>query len=216
MPFVERKSKGTGAFFKWDVIGKEFTGQYVRLGKGEFKGRDTYHAVFIQSGTGQEVRVNAPTVLRRRLEEEFKPGATLYIKYTHDENGNNPQPAKVFAIFEWEPDQQAPAAVPTAQPPATPIPVPQVPLAPPVPTTPPAALPTAPGPVPAAIPLPAPAAPAAPAPGQSEYQTLLARLEQAAGQSYPLMVKMLDSYTTEAAKVDALKLTLRQTFGVQV
>lgn len=215
MPFVERKSQssgGGGKFFKWDVVGKEFTGQYVRLGKGSYKGRDTFHAVFIENGTGVEVRVNAPTVLKRRLEEEFKPGTTLYIKYTHDERGNNPQPSKIFAIFEWEADQTAPAPVALAQPPATAIPVPPAPIIPPV--APPVMVPQPPQPAPQAIPLPASLA--QPADAQSEYQSLLAKLQQAAGPSYALMVKMLDSYTTEAAKVEALKLTLRNTFGLAI
>src|SRR5262245_6951316 len=88
MPFVERQSEGNGKSSKWDVIGKEFTGQYVRLGSGEYKGKATHHAIFIEQATGNEVKVNAPAVLKRRLEEEFKPGTVLYIKYTHDEKSS--------------------------------------------------------------------------------------------------------------------------------
>lgn len=98
MARVQLKSEG-GGFFKWDKLGKSFTGEYVKLGEGVYQGRATYHAVFKQNGA--EVKVNTPTVLRSILAENNPaPGTVLEITYTHDKKGNQPMPVKMFDVFD--------------------------------------------------------------------------------------------------------------------
>jgi len=198
MPFVERKSAGGGTFFKWDTIGKEFRGQYVRLGEGRYKDKPTYHAVMIQDGTGAEMKVTTPTVLARRLRDEFQPGARLHIVYTDNLPAQAGQTAaKNFWIAEWVNDG-APAGVtlPTQQPP---VPAPPQPIPP----------------LPVPLPVPAPFVP--PPANETEYDRLKRMLAEKVGETnMPLMVKMLESYPSETQRIEAIKVTLRTNYGVQV
>jgi hypothetical protein len=193
MPFREIKSTGPGKFFKWANPGQEFLGKYVRMGQGEYKGKATFHLVMIDSTTGAEVKVNAPTILKRKVEEGAKPGDTLHIKFVGYVASGNAQPAKDFYVGVDDASAPAAATLPTQAPP---------PAAPAVPLAPLAVAPLV--------------APAVPTPAGSDYTSLLALLEKHAGPSYAVMVKMLDRYPTESEKSEVVKLTLRQTFGVQI
>jgi hypothetical protein len=133
----EIKGTATGNFFKWETVGQEFEGVFLRIGQGVNKrqpDKPLFHGVFRKLDTGAEVQVNAPTELLNKL-QSVQPGAQLFIRYT----GQAPSarggfPKKTFMVMKaGAPGAQAPAPPPVSNGYAV---VPQAPTAPPVPQQP--------------------------------------------------------------------------------
>ncbi len=87
MAFRELKGTGGGNFFKWDKVGGKFVGQFKALATGDYNGKVTFHAVFIDP-QGKSVKVNTPTILRDKL-TEAEAGMNLEIEYTENLAGKN-------------------------------------------------------------------------------------------------------------------------------
>lgn len=114
--YTKVEPKGGGDFIKWEKVGDSFEGRYVSLQQGTYQNRITYHAIFV-TPEGKTQKVNTPSVLLGRLQEEFQPGDQLYIVYTGDKRGRQPQPMKCFDIFKANgPATAAPAPVATLVP----------------------------------------------------------------------------------------------------
>lgn len=102
MAYEKVADKGSGSYFRWDVVGKVFEGRFVGLGTGSYEGRTTYHAKFTTDAG--EIRVDTPTVLRRRLDPtadadvRINPGDQCRITFTGTKKGKQPVPMKMFDI----------------------------------------------------------------------------------------------------------------------
>lgn len=222
MGFQEIKSPGAGQFLKWDRIGATVEGRYVGMFQGKvLNGRQTQYAKFVLRD-GKEVKVNVTTVLERRLREEFTPGDTLRVTYTHDEKGNQPLPAKIFRIEKDMLMETGPTAAtaPSSAASGTPVTAPAA--------TSSSVVAASSGPsaaeIAAAMALlqslnqPAPvAAPAVVAPvvaaaaPQSEYQRLLVILQQSNPKGAAAIQAALESIETdETARTTRLAATLKQ------
>jgi len=104
----ELRGSGGGEFFKWPTPGTKFRGEFRALGSGEYQGRATFHAVFIDP-QGKTVKVNTPTILRDQL-GEAKPGEIISIEYTGNLAGKGGKAgAKMFRTVVVD-SEAAPAA----------------------------------------------------------------------------------------------------------
>lgn len=188
----EVKGTGTGNFFKWEQVGQEFEGIFLRIQQNVNKrqpDRPLFAGIFRKLDSGAEIQVNAPTELLNKL-QSVAPGTQLHIKYTGQaQSSRGGMPRKTFVVMKASAGAPAPASNGYAT----------------VPSAPPAEQPN-----PLAF-LQPPSA--APVPTDSGLDGLYAKLEKHVGASgVELTRKALVPYDT-AAQVRMLSETLVKTYG---
>lgn len=146
----EVKGTGTGNFFKWETVGQEFEGVFLRIQQNVNKrqpDRPLFAGIFRKLDTGAEISVNAPTELLNKL-QSVQPGTQLFIRYTGQApSARGGMPRKTFQVFKAgtgvapAPAGNGYATVPQTQPiqqpqVQVPAPPPQAPQVPSVPSAP--------------------------------------------------------------------------------